>query len=179
MMLAPSDAKVQMRPYLQSGFPAPEFTAEGLEGEQIDLSAAAAQSKFVLLDFWASWCGPCRREYPYLRRLHAQYKDHGLTIIGVNLDDVKDKAVEAAKSELLAYPHAFDGKGWKNEVAVLYRVHSIPQTFLLDRELKIVARGLRGEGLERLLRAKLGPGDIEAAKAVESASASPSEPSAP
>jgi thiol-disulfide isomerase/thioredoxin len=92
------------------------------------LADEATKAKYVLLDFWASWCGPCRSEYPYLRRLHARYKDHGLRIIGVNLDSSRNKAVEAAQENLLDYPHVFDGQGWKNAVAVLYRVHSIPAT---------------------------------------------------
>ena len=75
-----------IKPYLNPGYPAPEFIAKGLDGESIDIKAEAAKSQYVLLDFWASWCGPCRGEFPTLHRIYARYKDHGLTVIGVNLD---------------------------------------------------------------------------------------------
>ena len=123
----------------------------------------------MLLDFWASWCGPCRAEFPTLRRVHARYKEHGLTIIGVTLDSELSRAVAAAKQAKLTYSHVFDGLGWKNAVAQLYRVHGIPQTYLLDSQLNIVAKNFRGPELERRLRELLGPGDVEAAQAVDRA----------
>ena len=131
------------------------------------MKEAAAGAKYVLVDFWASWCGPCRYEYPNFRRLYAQYKDHGLRIIGVNLDTERTAAVKAGVDELLEYPHVFDGQGWKNSVAVLYRVQAIPQTYLLDKDLKIVAKNLRGPMLAKRLEELLGPGDEAAAKAVD------------
>jgi thiol-disulfide isomerase/thioredoxin len=123
----------------------------------------------VLVDFWASWCGPCRGEFPTLRRVHARYKDHGLTIIGVSLDSDESRATDAANGAKLDYSHVFDGQGWKNAVAQIYRVHSIPQTYLLDSQLKIVAKNLRGPMLERRLKELLGAGDEDAAKAVNRA----------
>jgi thiol-disulfide isomerase/thioredoxin/S1-C subfamily serine protease len=167
--LRPSKAKVPIKPYLTPGYPAPEFTAHGLDGKSIDLKAEASKGHYVLLDFWASWCGPCRREFSTLRRVHAQYKDHGLTVIGVNLDSEQAKAIEAAQQADLLYPHVFDGQGWKNAVALLYRVHGIPQVYLLDSQLKIVAKNLRGAQLEMRLRELLGPGDEKAAGAVDKA----------
>jgi hypothetical protein len=118
----------------------------------------------VLLDFWASWCGPCREEFPYLRRLHAGYKNRGLRILGVNLDSNRDAAQRVAQENGLDYPHVFDGLGWKNAVAVQYRVHAIPQTYLLDNNLNIVAKNLRGPGLEQKIAALLGPANDEAIK---------------
>jgi thiol-disulfide isomerase/thioredoxin len=167
LTLRPSTAEVAMKLYLDPGCPAPTFVGNDLEGNPINLTDEGANAEYVLLDFWASWCGPCRREYPHLRRLHAQYKDHGLRIIGINLDNELEKATEAATKESLDYPHVFDGKGWKNEVAVLYRVHGIPKTYLLDKDLKIVAKGLRGTTLQKRMSEVLGPGDTEAAAAVE------------
>ena len=82
------------------------------------------------------------REFPTLRRVYARYKEHGLTIIGVNLDSELSLAVDAANRAKLTYPHVFDGLGWKNAVALLYRVHGIPQIYLLDSQLKIVAKNL-------------------------------------
>ncbi len=159
MVLRPSKAKVEMKAYLDPGCPAPPFAATGLDGNPIDLRQAAADSKLVLLDFWASWCGPCRGEFPSMKRLHERYQGHGLRIVGVNLDDDRDKAQAAAKEAGLDYPHAFDGQGWQNAAAVLYRVHGIPQTYLLDKDLKILAVSLRGEDLENRVRELLGPGD--------------------
>jgi thiol-disulfide isomerase/thioredoxin len=132
LTLRHSKAKVAMKSFIAAGHPAPQFTAKDLQGNTIDLQAQAKESKYILLDFWASWCGPCKKEYPYLRRLHAQYQNHGLRIIGVNLDTKLEKAIEAANDEILDYAHVFDGKGWKNEIAQLYRVRGIPATFLLD-----------------------------------------------
>ena len=156
-----------MRTYIETGHPAPPCAAKDLQGKTIDLQAQAKESKYILLDFWASWCGPCKKEYPYLRRLHAQYQNHGLRIIGVNLDTKLDKATEAATNEVLDYAHVFDGKGWKNEIAQLYRVRGIPATFLLDQDLKIISKGLRGSALEKRMRALLGPGDEAAATAID------------
>ena len=118
----------------------------------------------MLLDFWASWCGPCRAEFPTLRRMYARYKGHGLTLIGVTLDSELSRAFDAANQAKLTYPHVFDGLGWKNAVALLYRVHGIPRIYLLDSQLNIVAEDLRGPELERRLQELLGPGDEETAR---------------
>jgi thiol-disulfide isomerase/thioredoxin/S1-C subfamily serine protease len=154
--LRPSAADVPIKPYLNPGYPAPEFSGEGLDGKPIDLKAEASKSHYLLLDFWASWCGPCRKEFATLHRVHEQYKGRGLRIIGVTLDSELSRAQEAAKQANLSYPHVFDGLGWKNAVAQLYRVHGIPQTYLLDSRLNIVAKNLRGPELERRLRELLG-----------------------
>lgn len=179
LIIKPSAADVQMRAYLTPGEPAPHFTAEGLNDEVIDLVAESSGAKYVLLDFWASWCVPCRAEYPHLRQLYAQYKDYGLKIIGVSLDSEKEKAIELAEAESLSYPHAFDGGGWKSATAQVYRVHSIPQTYLLDGELNIVARGLRGDALEQRIQSLLGPGDPAAAEAAKAARPDPGPAAAP
>lgn len=167
LRLRPSEAKVEMRPYLEPGYPAPKFTANDLDGKPVDLGEEAASAKYVLLDFWASWCGPCRAEFPYLRQLQARYKNHGLRIVGINLDSERDKAVQAATENGLDYRHVFDGGGWKNAVAVQYRVHGIPETFLLDRDLKILDKGLRGSQLEVRIAELLGPGDAVAPAEIE------------
>jgi outer membrane protein assembly factor BamB/thiol-disulfide isomerase/thioredoxin len=169
LQLRPSEAPVEMKRYLDPGYQAPAFTGKDLDDNTINLAKDAADAKYVLLDFWASWCGPCRTEYPYLRRMHAQYKDHGLRIIGINLDSDRDKAVQAADENLLTYPHVFDGGGWKNAAAVLYRVHGIPATYLLDQDLNIVAKSLQGSALEKRMTELLGPGDTKAAAEVEEA----------
>jgi thiol-disulfide isomerase/thioredoxin len=130
---------------------APDFTSKDVRRQRIRLEEEASGAKLVLLDFWASWCGPCRQEYPYLKRLHEAYADQGLKIIGINLDTDRRKALSAAESAGLDYRHVYDGKGWRNAVAALYQVHAIPQTFLLDSDLKLVAAGLRGAQLEKVM----------------------------
>ena len=102
-----------------------------------------------------------------MRRVNARYQKHGLTIVGVNLDMEKSRAVDAVAQAQLAYSHVFDGLGWQNAVAKLYRVQGIPQTYLLDSQLNIVAKNLRGPGLEKRLQELLGPGDAAAAEAVD------------
>jgi len=159
--LEPSAAKVEMKRRLEVGFAAPAFTAETLDGKPIDLKKQAQETKVVLLDFWASWCGPCLREFPHLRRVQARFKDHGFQIIGISLDEDQERARLAVQENELDYPHVFDGKGWQNEVAMLYRVKGIPQTFLLDKDLMIVARDLRGPVMEKKLVELLGEGDVQ------------------
>jgi hypothetical protein len=112
---------------------------------------------------------------------HSDKPLYGTMTLGIgdnnlNLDQERGRAEAMAKAELLEYPHVFDGLVWKNAVVVLYRVHSIPQTYLLDRDLKIVAKGLHGEALERRLQELLGEGDPAAAAAVEKAKTTASEP---
>lgn len=159
LTLRPSTADVAMKPYLNPGCPAIPFSGKTLDDQEIDLAGLSKDAKVILVDFWASWCGPCRAEFPHFVRLHARFKNHGLRIIGINLDNDREKAVTAAKEAGLEWPHIFDGGGWQNGVAVLYRVHGIPQTYLIDPEGKIVAKDLRGEALEKQLRDLLGPGD--------------------
>jgi thiol-disulfide isomerase/thioredoxin len=179
LTLRPSTAEVAMKTYLAAGEPAPTFVGKGLDEAPLRLEEQAADAKFVLLDFWASWCGPCRLEYPVLRRVHARYKDHGLRIIGVNLDEEREAAVQAAQENGLTYSHVFDGLGWKNAVAVQYRVHGIPETYLLDKDLQIVAKGLQGEGLERKLLELLGEGDAAAAAEADNLASVPANLPAP
>lgn len=163
----PSGALVAMKPYLTPGNPALPFAVTGLDGKPLDLKTEAAGAKVVLLDFWASWCGPCRKEFPRMRALYARYKGHGLRVIGINLDTDRDVAVQVAQDALLGYRHTFDGLAWKSAVAQLYRVGGIPQTYLLDKDMKIVAKGLYADRLQKRLEELLGPGDKAAADAAQ------------
>ncbi len=131
------------------GGEAPDFTQASPDGEDISLSDF--RGSVVLVDFWASWCGPCRRENPNVVKLYEKYHDQGFDILGVSLDRDKKRWVKAIEQDELGWSHVSDLKGWQNEVAQLYGVRSIPHTVLLDREGKIIARNLRGEALERKL----------------------------
>ncbi len=129
-----------------TGAVAPDFAQNDPDGNPIKLSEL--RGKVVLVDFWASWCGPCRRENPNVVRMYNKYKDQGFEILGVSLDKRKDAWLKAIEKDQLTWPHVSDLRGWKNQVAQLYSVTSVPATILLDREGRIIARNLRGPALE-------------------------------
>ncbi|MDR2026328.1 MAG: AhpC/TSA family protein [Prevotellaceae bacterium] len=131
---------------------APDFTQNDSVGNPVKLSDF--RGKYLLLDFWASWCGPCRQENPNVVKAYHAFKDKGFTVLGVSLDsgnDARDKWLQAIAKDKLEWFHVSDLKGWNNDVAALYGVRAIPSNFLLDREGKIVAKNLRGEALEETL----------------------------
>ena len=109
------------------------------------------RGKVVLLDFWASWCGPCRRENPNVVKVYEKYHDQGLEILGISLDKDRGRWVQAIEKDGLPWLHVSDLGYWSNEVAQLYMVRSIPHTVLLDREGRIIATRLRGPALEQKL----------------------------
>jgi thiol-disulfide isomerase/thioredoxin len=167
LTLRSSMAGANMQAYLEPGYPAPSFSGQDLEGHAIELIREAKSAKYILLDFWASWCGPCRRKFPYLRRLHAGYRYRGLRILGINQDSRREAAQKAVEENGLGYPHVLDGLDLKNTVAVQYRVHEIPQTYLLDGDLNIVAKNMGGASLERKIAELLGPADEKAIEIME------------
>ena len=131
------------------GKPAPAFVQNDVTGKSVSL--ASFKGQYVLLDFWASWCGPCRAENPNVVKAYQQYHPKGFTILGVSLDDSKDKWLAAVKKDQLSWTQVSDLKGWQNSVADLYGVKGIPMNYLLDKDGKIIAKGLRGEDLEKKL----------------------------
>jgi thiol-disulfide isomerase/thioredoxin len=131
------------------GRPAPAFVQANAKGKPITLSSFKGQ--YVLVDFWASWCGPCRMENPNVLKSYRQYHPKGFTVLGVSLDDEKGKWLEAVRKDGLPWMQVSDLKGWKNAVAVLYGVEGIPMNYLVDKEGKIVAKGLRGDDLDKKL----------------------------
>jgi len=125
---------------------APEIKLNGPDGKPVSLSSL--RGKVVLIDFWASWCGPCRRENPNVVKMYQKYKDQGFEIFGVSLDNDANRWKAAIQGDGLTWYHGSDLMGWKSRPAQMYQVHSIPATFLLDKEGKIIAKGLRGPELE-------------------------------
>jgi len=116
------------------------------------ISLASFRGKYVLLDFWASWCGPCRQESPLLVKAYEKYNPKGFEILSVSLDESKEKWKSAIVKDRLAWTHVSDLKGGQNQAAALYGVESIPANFLIDPQGKIIAKGLRGEALEKKLQ---------------------------
>lgn len=135
---------------------APDFSQPDTLGHAVKLSSFKGQ--YVLVDFWASWCGPCRAENPNLVKTFNKYKDKGFTVLGVSLDQPgkKDAWLAAIHKDNLTWTQVSDLKFWDNEVAVLYGVSAIPTNLLLDKEGKIIAKDLRGAELEKKLAEVIG-----------------------
>ncbi|QEM07496.1 AhpC/TSA family protein [Mucilaginibacter rubeus] len=133
------------------GATAPEFAEADTAGKMVSLSSF--RGKYVLIDFWASWCGPCRRENPNVVKAYNAYKGKNFTILGVSLDrpNAKDKWLAAIHKDGLTWNHVSDLKFWDSKAADLYAVRGIPQNFLLDPNGKIIGKNLRGEDLENKL----------------------------
>jgi len=105
------------------------------------------KGKVVLVDFWATWCGPCVGELPNVLEAYKKHHDAGFEILGISLDSDKAKLTAFIKQKEMPWKQYFDGKGWQTKLAQEYGINSIPATYLLDREGKIIARNLRGEAL--------------------------------
>lgn len=138
---------------VQVGQMAPAFTIDGIDGNKINLSDF--KGKYVLLDFWASWCQPCRVENPNVVKAYQEFKDKNFTVFGVSLD--KDRAAwqQAIKADQLTWPHGGELMDFEGPVVRLYQVDAIPTSFIIDPEGKIIAKNLRGADLENFLRKTL------------------------
>lgn len=131
------------------GAPAPEIALNDTTGTPVPLSSL--RGKYVLIDFWASWCGPCRAENPNVVRMYNKFKDKGFAIYSVSLDQAKANWTKAIRNDNLTWTHVSDLKFWQSAAAQQYGVQAIPATFLLDKDGKIIAKNLRGDALEQKL----------------------------
>lgn len=148
-------AKNQEKDFLSPGKIAPDFTQAKIDGTPMKLSDL--KGKVVLIDFWASWCGPCRKENPNVVNLYKKYEKDGFTVMSVSLDKSKDAWVAAIEKDNLIWPnHVSDLKQWSNEVAQQYKVTGIPFTVLIDQEGKIINTNLRGADLDNTLKSIFG-----------------------
>lgn len=126
---------------------APEISLPSPDGKEIALSSL--KGKLVLIDFWASWCGPCRKEMPNVVKIYSKFKNKGFEIYGVSLDQDKEKWMEAITKDGINWPQVSDLKYWDNVAAKIYNVQGIPYTVLIDKDGKIIAKNLRGQELEK------------------------------
>lgn len=132
------------------GAVAPEITLPNPDGKMVSLSSL--RGKYILLDFWASWCGPCRAENPNVVKVYHKFKNKGFDVFSVSLDKEKNAWLSAIQKDGLAWNHVSDLKFWESSVVPLYGIEGIPATFLLDKEGKVIAKNLRGKDLENKLQ---------------------------
>lgn len=145
--IAAADAKKASIPDV--GAMAPEITMNDTEGKSFSLSSL--KGKYVLVDFWASWCGPCRGENPNVVEAYNKFKDKNFTVLGVSLDEDKDAWLKAIKDDNLSWKQISDLKGWNNAAVPLYGFDGIPYNVLVDPDGKIIATSLRGSYLQLFL----------------------------
>jgi peroxiredoxin len=139
---------------IDSGKYAPDISLPNIEGKIVTLSSL--RGNYVLVDFWASWCGPCRAENPNVQRMFSKYKDKGFTIFSVSLDNQKNNWETAIQKDQMTWNHVSDLKMWNSVVVPLYKIDGIPLTLLLDKEGKIIGKNLRGIDLEKKLESIFG-----------------------
>ncbi|HHY86374.1 MAG TPA: TlpA family protein disulfide reductase [Verrucomicrobia bacterium] len=147
-------AQIKKESQFRKGMALPDFAETDLKGKPLSISNY--KGKVVLVDFWATWCGPCVEELPNVLKTYEKYHDQGFEIIGISLDtDRKQLDAFLEKHKGMTWPQYFDGKGWQNKLAEKYGIEAIPTTFLLDGEGKIIEKDLRGPELEKAVAAAL------------------------
>ena len=154
-VIADLEARMTAQAALAVGSVFPALGEADLDGKPLDLSAYAG--KVVLIDFWATWCGPCVAELPNVTAAYEKYHARGFEIIGISLDKSRDALTEFFQKNPMPWRHYFDGLGWQNKISTRFGIDSIPATFLLDGQGKIIAKDLRGDDLEKKLAALLAP----------------------
>jgi len=149
--LEQQEAAKKIQRSLAVGSQFPDFNEKDTQGNP--LSLAKYKGKVVLLDFWATWCGPCVQELPNVLSTYKKHHEKGFEIIGISLDESEEKLTEFIKKHKMTWPQFFDGKGWANKLAEVYGVKSIPATYLVDGSGKIIGNNLRGDELESAVAA--------------------------
>lgn len=151
--IAADEAKIDLKA-LPVGSAFPDFAETDLDGKP--MSVGNFKGKIVLVDFWATWCGPCVGELPNVLKAYEKFHGKGFEIVGISLDSDKGKLTSFIKEKNMPWQQFFDGGGWKNKVSQHYSVNSIPATYLVGKDGKIIAANLRGEALDQALAKALG-----------------------
>ncbi len=149
------EASIRQSAKTAEGVTIPNFSQATPEGDELSIMTEVSKNKITVIDFWASWCGPCRQEMPSMLSLYADNKDRGLGIVGVSLDQDKDAWINAIKTLKLPWPQMSDLKFWDNAAAKQFNINSIPHTIVVDQKGKILRRGLRGEELKQFVESEL------------------------
>ena len=131
------------------------FTMADIKGNNVSVTDEFAKHKLTIIDFWASWCGPCRQEMPSLVKTYNEYKDKGLGIVGVSLDEDKEQWSNAVSTMGMTWTQLSDLQGWQNSAAQMYGIQAIPFTIIVDSTGKVLTAGLRGEELRSFIAQKL------------------------
>ncbi|GAB2821534.1 TlpA family protein disulfide reductase [Ferruginibacter profundus] len=142
-------AAVGAKAQIKIGAPVPEISLPNVKDSMVNLSSF--KGKVVLIDFWASWCGPCRQANPGVVKLYNKYKDKGFEVFGVSLDNKKNDWIKAIKHDKIKYTQVNDTGGWNSKVAATYGVEQIPTNFLLDKNGNVVAIDAEGKKLDKLV----------------------------
>lgn len=132
-----------------------DFTMPSIEGAPMSIMSEVKKNRITVLDFWASWCGPCRKETPLMVEIYKNYKDKGLGFVGISLDEDGDAWKQATDQLGIVWPQMSDLKGWENAAAQMFNITSIPHTIVVDQNGKILRRGLRAQQLEQFIAEQL------------------------
>ncbi|HMP72387.1 MAG TPA: TlpA disulfide reductase family protein [Kiritimatiellia bacterium] len=135
------------------GTPFPDLSFVGLDGKRVDLGTL--RGKVVMIDFWATWCGPCVAKMPYLKAAYDKYHPHGFEIVGISLDRDRERLERHLSENNIRWPNHFDGRGWENEIAQRFNIRRVPSSFLIDRNGILRQIDVSGQSLERFVAAML------------------------